>query len=275
MENQSFSNQNNNEWYQKGWLVHLLLVFFFPVGLYALWKNSKLPKWWKITATIIIAVIFISVIVNKEKEGKKSIAKTEGVMTNITTKETKEEKSKEIEKPKESEKTIESGKPKVIEESKIILPASQVKFIEKVEFFYSLYREAPNELKKSALRTQRKQVISNLLSNRKVSGWIGTLEDMQTNSEGKAFIEIKLEGAKSITIKTWNNLLSDVFDNTLIENGTELYNAISNLTEGDLIIFNGTFISDDSDYIKEASITERGSMTDPEFIMKFTNVKKK
>jgi hypothetical protein len=98
---------------------------------------------------------------------------------------------------------------------------------------------------------------------------------METNREGKAMITISLDGAKSITIKTWNNALSDVMDNTLIENGTKVYNSISELSKGDKVVFSGTFISDDRDFIRESSMTERGSMTDPEFILRFSSIKKK
>jgi len=270
MENQSNPpTQNNNEWYQKGWIVHLLLVLFFPVGLYALWKNSKLPKWWKITATVIVAIIFINVVAKREneKEVTDTITKTEKTISKIVDNPIKEEKQKELEKPKEEEKQ------KGIEKPKIVLPQTQSAFIQKVESFYEPYYEAPNELKKSALRKQRKDAIREIIKNKRVSNWIGTLKSMETNSEGKAAIVIRLEGAESITIKTWNNALSDIFDETLIENGSELYNAIADLSKGDKVVFSGTFASDERDFIREASVTERGSMTDPEFILKFSDVR--
>jgi len=258
METQS-SVQNPNEWYQKNWLVHILLILFFPVGLYALWKNTKLPKWWKITATVIVAIIFINVAANKEKNNSSAdnYRQTEKSSSIEESTPVKEEKPKEPEKPK------------------IVLPQSQLSFIEVVESFYEPYDDAPNELKKSALRTQRKNSIGSILGNRRASEWIGTLKDMQTNSEGKAFIEIKLEGAESIVIKTWSNAFSDIMDNTLIENGSSLYNAIADLSKGDIVVFSGTFVPDDRDFIREGSVTERGSMTDPEFILKFSSIRKK
>jgi hypothetical protein len=254
-----FSVQNPNEWYQKSWIVHLLLVLFFPVGLYALWKNTLLPKWWKITATVFIAIIFINVAANKEKY------KTNNFKNNLTEETSTIEQSTPVkeEKLKEPEKPI------------IVLPQSQLSFIDAVESFYSPYNDAPNELKKSALRTHRKDAIKNILSNRRINEWVGTLTDMQTNSEGRAIVEIKLEGAESIVMKTWNNALSDFMDNTLIENGSDLYNSISELSEGGKVVFSGTLISDDRDYVKEGSMTESGSMTDPEFIVKFSSIRKK
>ena len=47
-------------WYDNKFIVHLLLLIFFPVGLYALWKSNTIAKWWKITATILIALIVIA-----------------------------------------------------------------------------------------------------------------------------------------------------------------------------------------------------------------------
>jgi hypothetical protein len=48
------------KWYDNKFVVHLLLVIFFPVGLYALWKTDTIAKWWKITATVLIGLIVIA-----------------------------------------------------------------------------------------------------------------------------------------------------------------------------------------------------------------------
>ena len=73
-ENKTSDNQNSNifkkeaimeqnqskKWYDNKFVVHLLLVIFFPVGLYALWKTDTIEKWWKITATVLIGLIVIA-----------------------------------------------------------------------------------------------------------------------------------------------------------------------------------------------------------------------
>jgi len=56
MENQ----QIDKKWYDNKFITHLLLVIFFPVGLYALWKSRTIAKWWKITATVLISLIVIA-----------------------------------------------------------------------------------------------------------------------------------------------------------------------------------------------------------------------
>jgi len=55
-------NQTSNEthWYDSKLAVHLLLFFFFPVGLFALWKSNTIAKWWKFGATTIVA-LFVAI----------------------------------------------------------------------------------------------------------------------------------------------------------------------------------------------------------------------
>lgn len=56
----TFENGEEKPWYEKTGLVILLCVLFFPVGLYALWKNSTISKFWKFGVTALIAIIIIA-----------------------------------------------------------------------------------------------------------------------------------------------------------------------------------------------------------------------
>jgi len=58
METQKHQKQSQ-KWYNSPIIINLLLVLFFPVGLYLLWKSTSIAKWWKVTATIIIAYLVI------------------------------------------------------------------------------------------------------------------------------------------------------------------------------------------------------------------------
>lgn len=68
ISNSMEQNNTSNTWYEKTWLVILLCVIFFPVGLYALWKNSTISQGWKISITIFIG---LAVIINLGKDDKK------------------------------------------------------------------------------------------------------------------------------------------------------------------------------------------------------------
>lgn len=147
------------------------------------------------------------------------------------------------------------------------LPQEQAAFVEAALGFAGAYEEAPNELKKSALRAQRAQALERVLGKKmRVSGWVGRLRSMGTTGQGQAHIEIEAQGVK---FKTWNNALSDVGDRTLIAQDSPVYAQVADMTKGDVVEFTGTFMRSSQDHVKEASISEAGSMTAPEFILRF------
>ena len=54
--------------YEKNWFIILMLVLFFPVGLFLMWKNAK----WHKTVKIIISVLFAAAVIfsNGSEESK-------------------------------------------------------------------------------------------------------------------------------------------------------------------------------------------------------------
>lgn len=184
-----------------------------------------------------------------------------------------EEKQKRLEKEKKKE---EKQRQKELEDNpSVAYHEVQRNFLKILEQSEQEYEDAPNELKKSAVRTKRGNLIKECLGNtRKFSNWIGVVSNMRTTGKGKAIFEIEIEGT-GINIGTMNNEFSDLFGGTLIEQSSSLYKTISELEKGDKVIVNGSFISsDNNDYIYERSITESGSMRSPDFIAKFTKIEK-
>lgn len=66
----------DKKWYDKTWLVVILCIFFFPVGLYALWKNHSISKGWKIGATILISLVVIVKIGDYKKDNSATTKST-------------------------------------------------------------------------------------------------------------------------------------------------------------------------------------------------------
>lgn len=149
-------------------------------------------------------------------------------------------------------------------------PESQLQFEGVIEKYVTAYKQAKNELLKSSIRSNRRAELGKIINDFKIHNWTGTINKLSTNSEGKAILSIRI--TPDIEVKTWNNALSDIASNTLIEQNTQLYNQLMKLTVGQQVIFSGSFFNSDEDNVKETSMTERGSMVNPEFLVKFTNV---
>lgn len=151
------------------------------------------------------------------------------------------------------------------------MPEGQLRFIQAVTEYATEFRGAKNELQQSATRDKRKKFISSSLNDYSVNSWIGTINQLKTNTEGKAVLSVRI--SPDIEIKTWNNALSDMAYNTLIEKGTPVFNSLFDLSNGQRVKFSGSFVPSEDDFIKETSLTIDGSMRKPEFLFKFKSVK--
>ena len=88
--------------YEKDWFVILMLILFFPVGLFLMWKYSK----WHKTAKIIISVFFAIMVIFSDgsKESK-----------NVETKDTNAE-AETVDKTKDTNAEAETAKANKIKE---------------------------------------------------------------------------------------------------------------------------------------------------------------
>ncbi|MFL1475423.1 hypothetical protein [Pseudomonas grimontii] len=140
-------------------------------------------------------------------------------------------------------------------------------FIETVQDYSTQYEAAPNELKKSSVAKKRIDAFAKLQGDpRKIAGWYGTIQKLGTNGDGDAFITIRLL-VDNITVSTWNNSISDAGSNTLIKNGSPVYEALSEMSEGNVVKFSGALG-------KAKNLSERARMTEPDFLFKFSKVEK-
>lgn len=155
----------------------------------------------------------------------------------------------------------------------IAVPAAQGTLVEALGRYAKDYKAAANQLQKSALRTARARDLERTIPNRSFSGWLGTLKELTTTSDGKAAVVVELVGSRA-HLRTWNNALSDVGSDTLIPQGTSLYQKLSAMSPGNSLRLSGEFLASDKDYLKEASMTEQGSMTEPEFVVKFSSLER-
>lgn len=151
-----------------------------------------------------------------------------------------------------------------------LMPDSQRAFMTAVRRGMDAYKAGQNDMAKGASRPMRAREICGALRSGRADGWVGTVYSLSSNGDGKGVLTIYL--GENIYVKTWNNSVSDSFDHTLIEPDTALFSKASALREKQAVAFSGAFSKDSTDCFRESSMTISGSMTEPEFIMRFSQV---
>lgn len=149
-------------------------------------------------------------------------------------------------------------------------PPGETAFIAAIKNAYQSYNAAENDMAKGAARPARKKAICRLLPNMQAIDWVGKISKLTTNGDGKGVLVINIDD--DVSVKTWNNSLSDISDHTLIDPESNLYRQAVRLRVGQIVRFSGQFIKNDTDCIREASLTMNGSMRAPEFILQFSDI---
>jgi hypothetical protein len=130
-----------------------------------------------------------------------------------------------------------------------------------VKDYAGRYNSAPNEMAQGALRPARARAICRALPDRAATDWVGSIERLSSNNEGKGVLSVRI--SDSVTVRTMNNAFSDIEYNTLIPVGSRLQQEAMALHEGQRVVFSGSFVPNDDDCIMETSLTVSGDMTEP------------
>ncbi|MBR9780844.1 MAG: hypothetical protein GYB52_20780 [Rhodospirillales bacterium] len=156
--------------------------------------------------------------------------------------------------------------------NQIVLPDDELLLIQIVNTAKSAYSDAANDMAKGGVRAQRRADICQNLPSLQVNGWIGRITELGSNSEGKGVLSVEIHD--NITVGTWNNALSDINSNTLIDPTSDLFQQAVALSDGDLVEFSGSFQNGDADCLAEKSMSQAGSINDPEFTFRFKSIRK-
>ncbi|NNM71905.1 hypothetical protein [Enterovirga aerilata] len=151
-----------------------------------------------------------------------------------------------------------------------LMPDTERALIAAVERGRAAYISGSNDMAKGASRPSRARDLCTISGLQTATRWVGRISELSSNSEGRGVLAVEI--AKDISLKTWNNSISDAGDRTLIEPDSLLYGKAVALSKGQYVAFSGTFLRSATDCIKESSLTISGSMTDPEFVFRFTDI---
>lgn len=151
------------------------------------------------------------------------------------------------------------------------VPASQVAFLKAVEDATAAYKAADTDFQKGATRPARAKAICAALKTTSARDWVGTVSELSTNNDGKGVLSVTL--SDGVVIGTWNNALSDIGSDTLIEASSPVFAAMGTLKDNQAVTFSGNFIKSDVDCVSEKSLSLSGSMRSPAFAFRFSAIK--
>jgi hypothetical protein len=152
------------------------------------------------------------------------------------------------------------------------LPADQAKFVVAIADSQRAYRNAKNEMAQGGTRAERRAALCSVLRGPSVHDWIGTVTEVSSANDGRGVLGVKI--GDKVGVSTTNTSFGDALEHTLIEPGSAVFKSAVELKKGDTVQFSGVFFQDDKDCIQETSLTLDGSMREPEFLFRFTAVKK-
>jgi hypothetical protein len=151
------------------------------------------------------------------------------------------------------------------------MPKAEARLIQIVSTSQRDASGAKNDMQKGGVKNTRDKDICSVMTDLVVKDWIGTVKSIGANSDGKGTIELEI--AKNIVLRTWNNDISDITDQTLIDPDSAVFKAASSLKPGQSVRFSGSFFAgNEGDCIEEGSLTLDGKLREPEFIIRFASI---
>lgn len=154
--------------------------------------------------------------------------------------------------------------------SKLAMPEDETLFVRAVVNGRSVFKAGSNDMAKGAARPRRARELCSSRSTYDVSDWTGTVSELSSNGSGKGVLSVDLGSGASV--HTNNNDISEMIHRTLIPPDSDLYQSVVQLHVGSKVIFSGMLFKGQDDCFEETSLTQEGSMTQPEFLMRFESV---
>lgn len=143
-------------------------------------------------------------------------------------------------------------------------------FILVIDDARSEYNSGANDLIKGAARVHRREALCKVLKGVTARRWSGTVATLSSSSSGLGVLVISI--GHDIAIGTTNNDISNSFEPTLLDPSSNVFKQVAVLSVGQRVVFSGSFLPSHTDCVQEMSLTQQGSMTDPEFLFRFSSV---
>lgn len=155
------------------------------------------------------------------------------------------------------------------------MPENQQKFVEIMATIRQLAAKATNDMQRGGYLAQRNRLLCSLLKNMRITDWTGKVYEVGANGDGKGILQVEV--APDVYVRTSNNFISDMFDHTMIEPTSPVFQQAAALSEGQEVIFSGRFLPDpvkaSGACQQETSLTLSGKLNDPAYLLYFDAIR--
>ena len=151
------------------------------------------------------------------------------------------------------------------------MPADQLHIMEVLGELRDAFRAAPSG-SGAAIRTARRDRLCRELPSRAVNNWTGIVTMAPAAGDGPPVLAVRT--ATGVTLSTWRNAATDAADRTLMPTGTDVFRSAADLKPGARVVFSGVFYPDAEDCLREKNMNVRDSMTQPDFLFRFTAIRR-
>jgi len=147
----------------------------------------------------------------------------------------------------------------------------QVAFVETTCASKNQFLEASNEIKQQKTVMQRNANHLKIFGNSlRFNDWVGYIDAIDVVGSTNIHLAVRLPCG--IHLETWNNTISDMAHKTLIPFDSVVGGFLEESHVGQKVLFSGYFFPGEGGGVYEQSFTTRGSMIDPEFLVRFTEI---
>lgn len=235
--------------------------------------KKPMGKGTKTTLWIVGIIAFLSIVGACSEGGDKETAAPAATPSASATQPAANESpaaAAVVAEPTEEPEPEVSEEPEPEPEPKVLVPAGQQSFSDRVEKARKDYEATDNELRMSKVVTDRDKALCKATGG-SFKGWKATVNDVGSTGDGYGYVAVIIED--DIELSTWNNALSDVFDNTLIKPENKLFDTLLDLSSGDIVTVSGSFTDGKDTCVQTSNLTEVFNADSPDFKVKFTSIK--
>ncbi len=154
--------------------------------------------------------------------------------------------------------------------STVIFAIEKDKFCKIIKKYQDKAFESSKPLKIQQLKRKRKKDFSSFKS--KSFEWEGKIAAIDSVGSEYAYVSVRI--CENAYVKTWNNEFSDITSKTLIHIDSKMFDQLIEFSEGDKVKCSGKLSSSKEDFFQETSVTDKGSLLEPEFLAKFFSFEK-